>query len=76
MQEMQETKLLHQTDRKEKTKAIQRPKVLGKATARLWGCKRQGSDRGPGTSSTRRKQNRQDVYRRLVRGLGCQGAIQ
>ena len=55
---MQETKLLHYTGRKEKAKAIQRPKVLGKAAARLWGCKRQGSDRGPSTSSTRWKQNR------------------
>jgi len=64
---MQKTKLLHQTGLKEKAKAIQRPKVLGKAAARLWGCKRQGSDRGPSTSSTRRKQNGQDVYRRLVR---------
>ena len=60
---MQEAKLLHYTGRKEKAKAIQRPKLLGKATARLWGCKRQGPDRGPGTSSTRWKQNRQDVYR-------------
>jgi len=76
MQKMQEAKLLHYTGRKEKAKAIQRPKVLGKAAARLWGCKRQGSDCGPGTSSTRRKQNRQDVYGRLIRRLGCQGFVQ
>jgi len=63
MQEMQKAKLLHYTGRKEKAKAIQRSKVLGKAAARLWGCKRQGSDRGPSTSSARRKQNRQNVYR-------------
>ena len=75
MQEMQETQLLHYTGRKEKTKAIQRPKVLGKAAARLWGCKRQGFDCGPSTSSARRKQNGQNVYWRLVRGLGCKGSI-
>ena len=73
---MLKTKLLHYTSSKEKAKAIQRPKVLGKAAARLWGCKRQGLDCGPGTSSARRKQNGQDVYGRLVRRLGCQGAIQ
>ena len=54
MQKMQKTKLLHYTGRKEKAKAIQRPNVLGKAAARLWGCKRQGSDCGPSTSSARR----------------------
>jgi len=75
MQEMQEAKLLHYTGRKEKAKAIQRPKVLGKAAARLWGCKSQGSDCGPSASSARRKQNRQNVYRRLVRRLGCKGFV-
>ena len=75
MQKMPKTKLLHQTSRKEKAKAIQRPKLLGKTAARLWGCKRQGPDRGPGASSARRKQNRQNVYGRLVRRLGCQGFV-
>ena len=72
---MQKTQLLHQTGLKEKAKAILRPKVLGKAAARLWGCKRQGSDCGPSTSCSWRKQNRQNVYWRLVRGLGCKGSV-
>lgn len=75
MQKMQKTKLLHQTGLKEKAKAIQRPKVLGKAAARLWGYKCQGSDCGSSTSSPWWKQNRQNVYWRLVRGLGCKGFV-
>ncbi len=74
MQKMQKTQLLHQTGLKEKAKAIQRPKVLGQATARLWRHKCQGSDCGSRTSSARRKQNGKNVYRRLVRGLGCKGS--
>jgi len=71
---MQKTQLLHQTGLKEKAKAIQKPKILGQAAARLWRCKCQGSDCGSRTSSAWRKQNGKNVYRRLVRGLGCKGS--
>ncbi len=75
MQKMQKTQLLHQTGLKEKAKAILRSKVLGKAAARLWGRICQGSDCGPSASSPWRKQNRQNVYWRLVRRLGCKGSV-